>query len=145
MGEHLSRRLPRALLVLALVVGAALATVSSLRAAERNSYTVTPLVSDQPGIAPNTDPNLVNAWGLTSSPTSPWWVSDNGTDKSTLYRGSDGLPFPPGSPLVVNVPNAPTGTVFNPTTGFVLPTGGKALFLFDTEEGKVLGWNGAQG
>ena len=101
-----------------------------------------PLVSDQPGVAPNTDPNLVNAWGLTSSPTSPWWVSDNGTDKSTLYRGSDGMPFPLGNPLVVNVHNAPTGTVFNPTAGFVLPTGGKALFLFDTEEGKVLGWNG---
>jgi len=45
----------------------------------------------------------------------------------------------------VNVHNAPTGTVFNPTAGFVLPTGGKAAFLFDTEEGKVLGWNGAQG
>jgi uncharacterized protein (TIGR03118 family) len=72
-------------------------------------------------------------------------VSDNGTDKSTLYRGSDGMPFPLGNPLVVNVHNAPTGTVFNPTAGFVLPTGGKALFLFDTEEGKVLGWNGAQG
>src|SRR5712691_8347460 len=92
MGEHLSRRLPRALLVLALVVGAALATVSSLLAAEHNSYTVTPLVSDQPGVAPNTDPNLVNAWGLTSSSSSPWWVSDNHTDKSTLYRGSDGMP-----------------------------------------------------
>ena len=92
-------------------------------------------------MAPNTDPNLVNAWGLTSGPTTPWWVADNGTDKSTLYRGSDGQP----QALVVNVHNAPTGTVFNPTTGFVLPTGGKALFLFDTEEGKVLGWNRAQG
>jgi len=135
----------RVLLALAFVLGVAIVAVSPLRAAERTSFSVVPLVSDQPGVAPNTDPNLVNAWGLTSSPTSPWWVSDNGTDKSTLYRGSDGLPFPLGAPLVVNVHNAPTGTVFNPTTGFVLPTGGKALFLFDTEEGKVLGWNGAQG
>ena len=146
MGE-LSLRMHgrRALLALAFMLGAAIVAVSPLRAAERASFTVVPLVSDQPGVAPNTDPNLVNAWGLTSSPTSPWWVSDNGTDKSTLYRGSDGMPFPLGAPLVVNVHNAPTGTVFNPTTGFVLPTGGKALFLFDTEEGKVLGWNGAQG
>jgi len=135
----------RALLALAFMLGAAIVAVSPLRAAERASFTVVPLVSDQPGVAPNTDPNLVNAWGLTSSPTSPWWVSDNGTDKSTLYRGSDGMPFPLGAPLVVNVHNAPTGTVFNPTAGFLLPTGGKALFLFDTEEGKVLGWNGAQG
>src|SRR6266516_6293371 len=145
MGEHLSGRRARALLVLAVILGAAVVAVSPLTAAERNAYTVTPLVSDQPGVAPNTDPDLVNAWGLTSGPMTPWWVSDNGTDKSTLYRGSDGMPFPPGAPLVVNVHNAPTGTVFNPTTGFVLPTGGKALFLFDTEEGKVLGWNGAQG
>ena len=141
MGEHLSRRLQRALLVLALVIGAAVVAVSPLTAAERNSYTVTPLVSDQPGVAAQTDPNLVNAWGLTSGPTTPWWVSDNGTDKSTLYRGSDGLP----QALVVAVAGGPTGTVFNPTTGFVLPTGGKALFIFDSEDGKVRAWNGAQG
>jgi uncharacterized protein (TIGR03118 family) len=128
-----------------LVLGAALAVVSPLAAAKPTTFTVKALVSDQPGVAPQTDPNLVNAWGLTSSSTSPWWISDNGTDVSTLYRGSDGLPFPPGAPLVVNVHNAPTGTVFNPTAGFALPTGGKALFLFDTEEGKVLGWNGVQG
>jgi len=147
VGEHLSlnKHGRRGLIALAFVLGIAIVAVSPLRAAERNAYTVVPLVSDQPGVAPNTDPNLVNAWGLTSSATSPWWVSDNGTDKSTLYRGSDGMPFPLGNPLVVNVHNAPTGTVFNPTAGFVLPTGGKALFLFDTEEGKVLGWNGAQG
>ena len=144
MGElSINRR--RVLLALVFVLGVAIVAVSPLRAAERTSFSMVPLVSDQPGVAPNTDPNLVNAWGLTSSATSPWWVSDNGTDKSTLYRGSDGMPFPLGAPLVVNVHNAPTGTVFNPTTGFVLPTGGKALFLFDTEEGKVLGWNGVQG
>jgi uncharacterized protein (TIGR03118 family) len=131
----------RALLALTLVLGVAIVAVAPLQAAERNAYSVVPLVSDQPGVAPNTDPNLVNAWGLTSGPTTPWWVADNGTDKSTLYRGMDGLP----QALVVDVHNAPTGTVFNSTTGFALPTGGVARFLFDTEEGKVLGWNQAQG
>src|SRR5439155_13204499 len=47
--------------------------------------------------------------------------------------------------LVVSVDGGPTRTVFNPTTGFVLPTGGKALFMFDSEDGKVRAWNGAQG
>src|SRR6185437_7874232 len=42
------------------------------------------LVSDLPGMAQLQDPNLVNPWGLSSSPTSPLWVSDNGTDKTTL-------------------------------------------------------------
>src|SRR5919109_5526557 len=102
MGEHrLTRRTP--LVVLAFVLGIAVVAVSPLTAAERNSYTVTPLVSDQPGVAPNTDANLKNAWGLTSSTTSPWWVADNATSKSTLYRGSDGLPQPQPTPLVVNV------------------------------------------
>jgi uncharacterized protein (TIGR03118 family) len=140
MGPHPSRRRPGALLVLALVLCSALVAASPLAAAERNSYTVTPLVSDQPGVAARTDPNLVNAWGLTASGTSPWWVSDNGTDLSTLYRG-DGTP----QALVVHVAGGPTGTVFNPTAGFVLPTGGKALFLFDSEDGIVRAWNGAQG
>src|ERR1700675_894203 len=124
MGEHLPTRLHRALLVTALVVGAAGVAASPLTAAERNSYTVTPLVSDQPGVAANTDPNLVNAWGLTSGPMTPWWVSDNGTDKSTLYRGSDGAPQGGPPPLVVNVGGGPTGTGFNPTAGFAVPQRG---------------------
>ncbi|HEY6836283.1 MAG TPA: TIGR03118 family protein [Gaiellaceae bacterium] len=144
MGEHLSLNVHhrRWLMLLALMLGAAVVAVSPLRAAERISFTITPLVSDQPGVAPNTDPNLVNAWGLTSSSTSPWWVADNGMSESTLYRGSDGLPQPQPNPLVVNVHDDPTGTVFNSTSGFGLPNGSLARFLFDTENGQVLGWNG---
>src|SRR5438552_551041 len=141
MGEHLSVNGRRMLLALAIVFGVAVVAVSPLTAAERNAYTVTPLVSDQPGVAPNTDPDLVNAWGLTSGPMTPWWVSDNHTNKSTLYRGLDGAK----QGLVVAVDGGPTGTVFNPTTGFVLPSGGKALFLFDGEDGMVRAWNMAQG
>jgi uncharacterized protein (TIGR03118 family) len=139
MGEHHRKRLQRALLALALTIGAALIVAAPL-AAKPTAYTMVPLVSDQPGVAAHTDPNLVNAWGLTSSATSPWWVSDNGTDLSTLYRG-DGSP----QSLVVGVASAPTGAVFNSTAGFGLPTGGKALFIFSTEAGGILGWNGAQG
>ena len=116
------------------MLGVAIVAASPLRAAERNTYRVIPLVSDQPGLAPNTDPNLVNAWGLTSGPTTPWWVSDNGSNKSTLYRGIDGQP----RALVVNVPNKPTGTVFNPTTSFVLPTGGKATVYLDGKQDRVI-------
>jgi uncharacterized protein (TIGR03118 family) len=143
MGEHRFRCRPGVLLVLALALGAALIATAPLGAANpnaRNAYTVTPLVSDQPGVAPNTDPNLVNAWGLTAGSSTPWWVADNGTDKSTLY-GGDGTP----RSLVVDVAGGPTGTTFNPTAGFLLPTGGKALFLFDSEDGVIRGWNGAQG
>jgi hypothetical protein len=34
-------------------------------------YTQTNLVSDQPGVAQKTDPNLVNPWGMSRSATSP--------------------------------------------------------------------------
>src|SRR5437660_12553334 len=51
-------------------------------------YQRTDLVSNQPGVAPNTDPHLINAWGLAALPTSPWCVSDNGTGFSTFYTGS---------------------------------------------------------
>ena len=46
-------------------------------------YERTDLVSNQTGVAPTTDPHLVNAWGLVALPTSPRWVSDNGTGFST--------------------------------------------------------------
>jgi hypothetical protein len=137
MGKRITSR---AVLVLALLVGAALVVAAPLSAAKPAGFTVNALVSDQPGVAPVTDPDLVNPWGLTSSAGSPWWVSDNGTNKSTLYNGAGAK-----QGLIVSVAGGPTGTVFNPTAGFALPTGGKALFLFDGEDGIVRGWNGAQG
>lgn len=105
------------------------------------------LVSDLPGMAQLQDPNLVNPWGLSSSPTSPLWVSDNGTNKTTLYTG--GVSGQPASivPLVVSIPGggAPTGQVFNSTNDFQLPTGGKAFFIFAGENGDLSAWNPAQG
>ncbi len=104
-----------------------------------NTYRVTPLVSDVPGAAAHTDANLVNGWGITAGPTTPWWVSDNGTDTSTLYDGS-GI----ARPLVVSVVGAPTGTVFNVTGDFAVSAGGAtapARFLFATESGTIQGWN----
>src|SRR3954465_14752951 len=76
--------------------------------AANNKFTVTNLVSNVPGLALVTDANLVNAWGLSASPTSPIWVSNNGTNTSTLYRGGAGGVTV--VPLVVDIPGgAPTG------------------------------------
>jgi uncharacterized protein (TIGR03118 family) len=124
------------LLVLAGVPGPSVAS-----AAPRNAYTVTNLVSDVPGLAPNLDPNLINAWGLVAGPTSPWWVADNEPSVSTLYTG-DGTPLP----LIVLVAGNPTGTVFNGGPNFVVTNGsdsGPAVFMFATESGTILGWNPA--
>jgi uncharacterized protein (TIGR03118 family) len=102
-------------------------------------YVVKNLVSDDGSTTRKTDPNLVNGWGLAAGPGTPWWVANNGTSTSTLYVAGGFM-----LPLVVNVPGGPTGIVYNGGTGFVLPTGRRpmpALFLFATQEGKILGWN----
>lgn len=114
--------------------------------------TQTNLVSDGFLPAAHTDPNLVNAWGITHSATSPFWIADNGTGVSTLYNG-EGAPFPLANPLVITIPappgetgpSAPTGTVFNTAaSGFTVSQGdqsGSAVFLFATEDGTISGWN----
>jgi uncharacterized protein (TIGR03118 family) len=114
---------------------------AAVPASAQTGYNQVNLVSDIPGLAGVTDPNLVNPWGLVSSGTSPWWVADNGTSLSTLYNGSGTK-----QGLVVSISgDDPTGIVFNNTTGFTLPTGGKSLFIFASETGNITAWNGAQG
>jgi uncharacterized protein (TIGR03118 family) len=100
--------------------------------------------------APNVDKKLVNPWGLARGSGGPWWVSDNGSGLTTLYNAS-GAPFvPPGATegafFVVPTPDgtgtsAPTGTVFNATSSFLVGPGAKAIFLFCTEDGTISGWN----
>lgn len=99
-------------------------------------YTQTDLTSGTPNLAPATDKNLVNPWGLSRSSTGPWWVADTGTGLSTLYDGSGNV-----IPLVVTIPGgAPIGTVYNGTGGFA-PAGGKSpLFLFASPSGMITGW-----
>ncbi len=115
---------------------------------EAEHYQQTNLVSDIPGIAAVTDAHLVNSWGIIHSPTSPWWVNDNGTGVATLYNG-DGQPFPVGNPLVVTIPPptggtgpaTPTGIISNGTKDFEVATGEPARFIFVTEDGTISGWN----
>ena len=129
-----------AALVLAALAVSVLASATS--AASPNSYVVTNLVSDEPGVAPTLDPGLVNAWGLAALAGSPWWVADNGADLSTLYRANGAK-----VPLEVAIPGgAPTGLVANASSGFVVTNGvasGVAPFIFDTEAGVIAGWSPA--
>jgi uncharacterized protein (TIGR03118 family) len=110
---------------------------------QANPYTVHALVSDGPSVpAPATDANLVNGWGLSAGPTTPWWAANNGTNTSTLYNGVGSK-----TALTVAVAGGPTGTVFNGNAAdFVISQSGKsgaARFLFATEAGTVVGWSPA--
>src|SRR6267143_3903939 len=119
-------------------------------------YTQTNLVSNTAGVAPVTDPQLINPWGLSRASGSPWWVSDNGTGFSTLYNGA-GLQ----TPLFVSIPPAPAspaGTLGTPTgivgnistnaTDFTITENGvsaRSIFIFATLDGTISGWNPAIG
>jgi hypothetical protein len=73
----------KSLRALSAMLGLCAVLAPSLASAQ---YTVNNLVSDLPGVAKFTDPNLVNPWGLVSSTTSPIWMADNKTDVSTLVQ-----------------------------------------------------------
>jgi uncharacterized protein (TIGR03118 family) len=99
------------------------------------------LVSDINGVARITDPNLVNPWGLSAGPATPLWVADNHSNVSTVYSGAVRKSVPMIVPLVVDITGgAPTGTVFNPTSGFPA-NGSPSKFIFDSEAGTITAWN----
>jgi uncharacterized protein (TIGR03118 family) len=111
-------------------------------------YQLVNLVSDDTSVIPaaNVDANLVDPRGISSSATSPFWVSNHGTGVATQYNGS-GTP----QPLVVSIPppsggtSNPTGVVFNGGTSFALTPNNPARFLFAAENGTISGWNGGTG
>jgi len=115
-------------------------------------YTQVNLVSNVSGVAPVTDPQLINPWGLSRGSGTPWWVSDNGTGFSTLYNGAGAK-----QSLIVTIPKAdpnnptfpagtPTGTIFNGSpTDFLVAPGKPATFLFSTVDGSIVGWNSTVG
>jgi uncharacterized protein (TIGR03118 family) len=134
--------------LIAAAVAAAFVGALGLPAGAQNgggtTFTQENLVSDQPNVATLTDPNLVNAWGMSRGANTPVWVSDNGTDQATLYTGDNGIAPVSIVPLVVSIPGgAPTGQVFNDTTAFDLPgTTSPARFMFAGENGNLAAWNG---
>src|SRR5258707_8063092 len=98
-------------------------------------YTQTNLQANAPGLAEASDPQLVNAWGLSRASGSPWWVSDNATGVATLYNGpgtkqSLVVTIPPASPNNPKTPTgSPTGMIANSnTTDFPLAPGKPADF-----------------
>jgi uncharacterized protein (TIGR03118 family) len=148
-----------------LILSAVIASAWASSCLAANKFVQHNLVSDISGLADKLDPCLINPWGIVASPTSPFWVSDNGTGLSTLYNGNGVAPNLivgiPGPPSVTSAgmqcgnaslgPGAPTGVVFNDTTSFIVgaPTGttagSPASFIFSSEQGVIAGWNGAAG
>jgi uncharacterized protein (TIGR03118 family) len=119
-----------------------LAVAVTAHAQAPNVYRVVNLVSNVAGVAANTDPNLVDAWGISNAAT-PFWVSDHGNGLTTVYA-STGV----ASATVVSIPPAssgagkPTGQVQNNAgAAFTLANAANASFIFCTEDGLIVGWN----
>ena len=142
------RRAVPALSAVVLALGA-IDRCDSQALAATGGYQQINLTSNVPGMAHHTDPNLVNAWGAVFFPGSPFWLSDQGTGLSTLYD-SHGV----AQGLIVTIPAAPeepsgtlgspSGIAANSTAGFVVTengVSGPGIFLYDTLDGTISGWN----
>lgn len=127
----------------------ALTAAVSFGQTSNNVYVQQNLVSDIPGMAVTTDPNLVNPWGVSQTATSPFWVSNHDKGNTTLYNGAGTR-----TNLVVTIPPAsgtgsgvPTGQVPGNGANWPLPApnGKAASFIFATEDGTISAWNGSAG
>jgi len=125
------------------VVGAVAMTIPIAAAAQVSARN---LVTDDPlaHAAQITDAGLVNAWGLSYAPTSPFWVSSNGTGQAQLYAVNPATQATAKQGLTVSIPGdgTVTGQVFNGNAGSAF---GGDLFLFVSEDGTISGWRGALG
>ena len=83
-----------ALIILALIIylpGGRMSHANALTTAQKPNvalsqfYAQHNLLSDGAVPADLTNSAVVNAWGLVSGPTTPWWIADNGSGKTTLY------------------------------------------------------------
>jgi uncharacterized protein (TIGR03118 family) len=117
-------------------------------------FTQTNLVSDIPGLATITDPQLVNPWGVSHSPTSPFWISNQRQNTATLYAVMGETTVtkraPPGTdgniviPTTASGPQGPTGQVNNTSSSFPVAPGTPARFIFANLNGTISAWAGGQ-
>jgi uncharacterized protein (TIGR03118 family) len=128
-------------------------------------FVQTDLVSDLSALnAAITDPALHNPWGSSHSGTSPFWISNQGTQTSTLYNVTGSLNTTGSfnvtkAALTVTIPPTgsagPTGQVANVNadgtfaSAFMVtadsstgPVTAPARFIFANLNGTISAWNG---
>jgi len=136
----------------AAVIGLCMIPATAARAEDedRNDFVQTNLVSDIPGLATITDPELLNPWGVSHSPTSPFWVSNQATSTSTLYSVTDEtnvskVNLTVAIPKIAQGPQGPTGQASNTnTSSFPVNNGrdgGAAHFIFANLNGTISAWD----
>ena len=144
----------KSLVAMAIAVSA---LCSGASRADADTYVQTNLASDIPGLATVTDALLVNTWGLVGSAAgSPFWISNQGTNTSTLYMVTGATNVSKvtavnangfvGIPTTAAGPQGPTGIVSNANTASFQLTPGvvstSARFIFANLNGTISGWAG---
>jgi uncharacterized protein (TIGR03118 family) len=136
----------KTLALLGALAASATLTMAAIPAVAQQ-FTVTPLVSDDALAHPAQliDGGLVNAWGLSYTPTGPFWISSNGAGTSTLYKVDGATQATAKLGLTVTIPDSGrvTGQVFNGNAASGAFNGD--AFLFVSEDGTVSGWRAALG
>src|SRR5215831_1892708 len=141
--------LPCKPILLASLIGAAACLCAPMRAAaDHDHYQQLNLVSDQAGVAILQDTNLVNAWGISFSSKSPFWISGNGSGLALLYavtNDTQGVLHVSKVGLEVTIPGdgTPTGQIFNTLSASGAFNGD--AFVFVSEDGTISGWRGTLG
>ena len=122
-------------------------SISSGLWAQQSGYSQTNLVSNVAGVGSTTDSQLLNPWGISVLPGQDFWIADNNSGVSTLYDQNGNkdtglivtIPGASSNPNGNCSPGCPTGTVANGNGSYF--SGGS--FIFDTEDGLVVYWNGS--
>jgi uncharacterized protein (TIGR03118 family) len=120
------------------LAGLAVGSIFALGSGPRNAYVVRGLVSDEHRRAAHVDSRLVNAWGLASSPTGPWWTSNEASATSTLYSAEGRKQL-----LTVSVEGGPTGIAYYGGKGLRISADGRsdpARFVYACEDGMLRAW-----
>ena len=151
--------------VASLAIGALTLSALQTQGAEQTQgadLTQTNLVSNIPALkAKITDPQLVNPWGVSHSPTSPFWTSNQVKNTATLYAVTDKTTVTkvninpptgfvvipcaaPAVPCTDSIGKGPTGQVNNTNTSSFPVSGGDgkfAHFIFANLNGTISAWD----
>jgi len=114
----------------------------TIGATAQSTFVQTNIISDGSVPAAQTDPTLINPWGVSVS--TALWIDSPGTGFSLVDSiagvKSFAVAIPPASSSSAH--GSPAGTVFNSNSGiFNIPNSTSAVFLFGTLDGTIAGWN----
>ncbi len=108
--------------------------------AQTSSFVQTNIVSDGAVTAAQTDPNMLNPWGIALGKA--FWIDGQGSGFALVDAATGAQQFTVKVPPAASAAKGtPTGVVINTDTTLFPITGGAANFIFATRDGSIAAWN----